>query len=154
VDAVPATGDRHRRVGDPDVGRRRHGVIAGMRRVVAGRARADDDRQSEIVVDAGHARDSDGESVEELLPLAIAGRAALRPFRGAPIQASYSVKTMESSQALPGSQFVPAGSPPRGSLTPKTNGGVESASGPPGASAAVRAPAAPSKTCAVKRPIS
>ena len=72
VDAVAALPDRHRWLGDANVQGRRHGVVAGVRRVVTRRAGADNrdveaTGSAEVVVDAGDGDDRDRECVEEIL---------------------------------------------------------------------------------------
>ena len=55
------------RVGQADVERQRHRVVAGVGRVVAGRAGALDHRHAEVVVQAGDAGDGDRLAVEQRL---------------------------------------------------------------------------------------
>ena len=65
-------------VGDADVERRRHRVVAGVRGVVAGRAGAHDDRHLEIVVDAAHVPIGIGMVLKRAWPRATEARARLR----------------------------------------------------------------------------
>jgi hypothetical protein len=66
-----------------DVNRQGHGVVADIRRVVAGRAGAVDDRSHQVVVQATDPGDVDRMRAKPSAPRAIAARAGLRLLRQA-----------------------------------------------------------------------